>query len=63
MEFGGVAVSFGEFGDMHVMVFVQDVANNFVSSSVLVVLAAVVNCGFVGFCFVSKSSSFVIVVR
>ena len=40
-------------------------AYNFVSSSVLVVFAAVVNCRFVivGLCFVSKSSSFVIVVR
>ena len=64
MEFCGVAVSFGEFGDMHVVVFVQDVAYNFVSSGMFVVFAVVVNCRFViaAVCFV-KSSSFVIVIR
>ena len=40
-------------------------AYNFVSSSVFVVFAAVVNCRFVivAVCFVGKLSSFVIVVR
>ena len=65
MEFCGVAVSFGEFGDIHVVIFVQDVACNFVRSSVFVVFAVVVNCRFAiaVLCFVGKSSSFVIVVR
>ena len=40
-------------------------AYNFVSSSMFVVFAAVVDCGFVivAVCFVGKLSSFVIVVR
>ena len=47
VKFGGVAVSFCEFGDAHGVVFVKDTTYSNVSSGVFVVFASVVYCKFV----------------
>ena len=43
MEFCGVAVGFGELGNVHVVILIEYVTYNFVSSTVFVVFAVVVN--------------------
>ena len=57
MELFGVAVGFGEFGNVYVVVFVEDVAYNFVSSSMFIVFAAVENRWSVVVLFYSVSKS------
>ena len=64
MEFCGVAVGFGELGNVHVVILVEYVAYNFVSSAVFVVFVMVVNCWFVAVSlFFVGESAFVSVIR
>ena len=63
MKFCSVAVGLGEYGNVYVVVFVEDVAYNFVSSSMFVVFAAVENPWFVVvLLWPVRTSSFVCVV-
>lgn len=43
MKFGGIAVSFGEFWNVKVVVFAEYALNDFVCAEMFVVFAAVVN--------------------
>ena len=66
MEFCDVSVGFGELGNVHVVILVEYVAYNFVSSAVFVVFAVVVNCWVFFFAvslFFGGESSFVSVIR